>query len=48
MKRVSIIVLISVIIAACSAKSFAPTGGQLVVMQNKVPGITLENAEAGY
>lgn len=48
MKRVSVIVLVSVIIAACSAKSFAPTSGQLVVMQNKVPGITLENAEAGY
>ena len=48
MKRVSIIVLVSVMVAACSAKSFAPIGGQLAVMQHKVPGITLENAKAGY
>jgi cytochrome c5 len=48
MKKVCIVVVISVAIAACSAKTFAPTDRQLPAMQQKVPGITLESARAGY
>lgn len=39
---------LSVVIVACSAKTFAPTDQQLSAMQNKVPDITLESAKAGY
>lgn len=48
MKKLSIILFISVLIAACSVRTFAPTDQQLSVMQQKVPGITLESAKAGY
>ena len=39
---------LSITIVACSAKTFAPTDQQLSAMQQKVPGITLESATAGY
>jgi hypothetical protein len=48
MKKLSFFIFISLIIAACSAKTFAPTDQQLSAMQEKVPGITLESAQAGY
>jgi len=48
MKKVCAVILTSVVIIACSAKTFAPTDEQLFTMQQKVPGITLENAKAGY
>lgn len=48
MKKLSIILFISVLIAACSVRTFAPTDQQLSAMQQKVPGITLESANAGY
>jgi cytochrome c5 len=48
MKKVCIVVAISVAVAACSAKTFAPEDRQLPAMQEKVPGITLESASAGY
>lgn len=48
MKKLSILLSVSTLIAACSAKSFTPTSGKLAAMQQKVPGITLESATAGY
>lgn len=48
MKKVFIIIFISVVIISCSAKSFAPTDDQLSAMQQKVPGISLDDAKAGY
>lgn len=48
MKKLCIVISTSVVIVACSAKSFVPTDQQLSAMQQKVPGITLENAKAGY
>jgi len=48
MKKAFIAVITFVVFIACSAKTFAPTGEQLTAMQQKVPGITLENANAGY
>lgn len=48
MKKLCILIFISTVIVACSAKAFAPTDQQLSAMQKKVPGITLESAKAGY
>jgi hypothetical protein len=48
MKKSCFIFFISMIVAACSAKTFAPAGEHLQAMQQKVPGITLENAREGY
>lgn len=48
MKKFFIVIFISFAIVACSAKTFAPTDQQLSAMQQKVPGITMENATAGY
>lgn len=41
-------VFLSIVIVACSARTFAPTDQQLSAMQQKVPGITRESATAGY
>lgn len=35
-------------LAACTARVLAPTSEQLSVMQQKLPGITLERAQEGY
>jgi cytochrome c5 len=48
MKKALLVVIILVAVAGCSAKTFVPTDQQLPVMQQKVPGITMENARAGY
>jgi hypothetical protein len=48
MNKYFIIIFISIVVIGCSAKTFAPTDQQLSSMQQKVPGITLENATAGY
>lgn len=47
MKKIFAIGFISVIIVACSAKTLAPGNEKLARMQQKVPGITLEQANAG-
>lgn len=48
MKKTSIIFFVSVVTAACSAKTFAPSEKSIATMQQKVPGITLEKAKQGY
>lgn len=48
MKKLWFIIFISSLIVACSAKTFAPTDQQLSSIRQKVPGITMENARAGY
>ena len=48
MKKVYIAISVPVLITACYSKTFAPTNEQIDAMQQKVPGITLENAKAGY
>lgn len=48
MKKFCLVIFISVIIIACSSKTFAPTNEQMNAMQQKVPDITLANAKAGY
>lgn len=48
MRKPGFIIFISLIVAACSAKTFVPTDQQLSAMQEKIPGITLESAKAGY
>ena len=48
MKRLPIFFFTTIIIIACSAKGFVPTDQQLVEMRQKVPGITMESAKAGF
>jgi mono/diheme cytochrome c family protein len=48
MKKLCSTILLSVVIVACSANKFLPADQQLTQMQQKVPGITVENARAGY
>ena len=48
MKKICTAVFSSIVIVACSAKSFVLTDQQLSSMRQKVPNITLENAKAGY
>lgn len=48
MKKLHIVIFLSAIIVACSSKTFAPASEQLSAMKQKVPGITLEDAKAGY
>ena len=48
MKKTFVVIFISFVIAACSAKAFAPSENSMVTMQQKVPGITLEMAKEGY
>jgi mono/diheme cytochrome c family protein len=48
MTKVCTIIVLSVVIVACSANKFLPADQQLTQMQQKVPGITVENARAGY
>lgn len=48
MRKLCILFFISVAIPACSAKTFAPTNEQLAAMQQKMPGVTMENVKAGY
>jgi cytochrome c5 len=48
MRKPGFIIFISLIVAACSAKTFAPTDQQVSAMQEKVPGIAMESAKAGY
>ena len=47
MRKTFVSICVAVAIAACSAKTWAPTNEQLVQMKQKVPGITLEEARSG-
>ena len=48
MEKRFLVLSITLLFAACSAKTFAPTDQQLSSMQRKVPGITVEEAQMGY
>lgn len=47
MRKTFVSICVAVAIAACSARTWAPTNEQLVQMKQKVPGITLEEARSG-
>lgn len=47
MKKITTLFLCS-LLAACSAKTFAPADQSLQRMQQKVPDITMEKARDGY
>ncbi|HEY6954189.1 MAG TPA: hypothetical protein VI385_03045 [Flavisolibacter sp.] len=47
MKKYVIASFVVVTVVACSAKTFTPSSEQFAKMQQKVPGITLEEANAG-
>jgi cytochrome c5 len=48
MKKTNMLIFISAVVAACSAKGFAPAEQSIVAMQQKVPDITLVRAKQGY